>query len=174
MPPLDAAAGANDWVTAPAPTTAATSAAGSSAGNDDWITAPPTSQSASTGSQQPSAFGAVIDRLVSPAQADVPTITVHPTPQGAPPPAADGSAPNPLLAALAPPTAPAAAVDTVAARVGAALVAGWKDTPDLLTPQAQDWLANAERNNPRPNLQDVLTVGHAALAAGNAVFRGGL
>ena len=65
-------------------------------------------------------------------------------------------------------------VNDVAARVGNAVVEGWRDTPDFLTPEAQSWLAKAEENNPRPNAQDVLTVGHAVLAAGNAVFRGGL
>lgn len=155
MPPLDNA-GADDWITAPQAaasvgTTAAPSA--SADGHDDWITA--------TAPQSPPAAAAPSDN--------------------SPPPAMDDAVPS----SMAPPsddyglggsmTAPSQdAVKSVAERVGQAVVNGWRDAPDILTPEAQQWLANAEKNNPRPNAQDVLTVGHAVLAAGNAVFRGGL
>jgi hypothetical protein len=46
--------------------------------------------------------------------------------------------------------------------------------PDALTPDAQAWVAKVSQDKPRPNLQDVTTVGHALLAGGNAVFQGGL
>lgn len=135
--------------------------------------------------QQPSAMGPAVDRLVSQAQAPIPA------PPSLPSWATGGSGSDAALRAPGAPISSGApvpmgnaprsdeaivgeAAGTIAARVGNALIEGWKDTPDLLTPQAQQWLANAERNNPRPNLQDVLTVGHAAMAAGNAVFRGGL
>jgi hypothetical protein len=99
-----------------------------------------------------------------------------PGPRGLPSPASPSpeqlSAPGAALDNLG---AQGQVLSGIAARVGSALIAGWRDSPDILTPKAQEWLANAEKNNnARPNVQDVVTVGQAAMAAGNAVFRGGL
>ena len=165
--PLDAIS-VDDWVTAPAagsaaavatPAAAAAPAApapASTAGKDDWVTQAPL-KDLPGGSSSPATESYGFDVPSAAAQPQINT-AVAPTP----PAALEAAKQN------------VTSIADVPARVGAAMIAAWRNTPDILTPQAQDWLANAEKNSPRPNLQDVLTVGHAALAAGSAVFQGGL
>jgi len=163
--PLDAAS-VDDWVTAPAAGAAAAAPApapaaaapapAAAAGKDDWVTQAPL-KDLPGGSASPATESYGFDVPSAAAQPQINT-AVAPTP----PAALEAAKQN------------VTSIKDIPARVGAAMIAAWRNTPDILTPQAQDWLANAEKNSPRPNLQDVLTVGHAALAAGSAVFQGGL